>query len=183
MGLIIGGIPVIAKEVPYKKGYFLWAFISFALVFSLSFLGTNHDYVLKNTYMDFIVFFIGGLLEAFGTVLPGISSTALLMLMGVYNHYLVILSGALNISYLMDTLKFVIPFSLGMLIGIIGISILINYLFRNYHKQTFSLILGVSVASIFMLGKNLIPFVINFKQLLISFIMLIVGYLITNKLE
>lgn len=183
LGLIIGGIPVIAKEVPYKKGYFLWAFISFALVFSLSFLGTNQDYVLKNTYMDFIVFFIAGLLEAFGTVLPGISSTALLMLMGVYNHYLVILSGALNISYLMDTLKFVIPFSLGMLIGIIGISILINYLFRNYHKQTFSLILGVSVASIFMLGKNLIPFVINFKQLLISFIMLIVGYLITNKLE
>lgn len=183
LGLIIGGIPVIAKKVPKEKKYYLVIFISFTFVFSLSFLGTNQDYVLKNTYVDLIIFFIAGFLEAVGTVLPGISSTALLMLMGVYNHYLVILSGALNISYLFDTLRFVIPFSLGMLIGIIGISILVNYLFKAYCNQTFSLILGISLSSIFLLGSNLIPYIISFKQLAIALVMLIVGYLITNKLE
>lgn len=183
LGLIIGGIPVIIKKVPKRKNYLLLVLIAFIIIFSLSLVGTNKDYVLKNTYIDLIVFFIAGLLEAVGTVIPGISSTALLMLMGVYNHYLVILSGALNISYLRETLRFVLPFSLGMIIGIILISILINYLFKYYKKQTFSLILGVSIASILMLGKNLIPYILTFKQLLISLFFLIIGYLVTNKLE
>jgi uncharacterized membrane protein len=103
--------------------------------------------------------------------------------MGVYNHYLVILSGALNMSYLVDTLRFVLPFSLGMIIGIIVISLLVNYLFRYYKIHTFSLILGVSIASTFMLGKNLIPFVKSFSELLIALLFLGIGYLIINKLE
>ena len=183
LGLIIGGIPVVSRKVPKKKKYFILSLISFILIFSLSFLGETKDYVLKNTYIDLIIFFISGLLEAIGTVLPGVSSTALLMLMGVYNHHLVVLSGALNINYLRDTLRFLIPFSLGMLIGIILLSMLINYLFRYYKEETFSLILGISIASIFMLGKTLIPYIISFKDLLISLIMLIVGYLVTYKLE
>ncbi|MBQ8682007.1 MAG: DUF368 domain-containing protein [Bacilli bacterium] len=183
LGLIIGGIPVITKRIDKKISNYWLALIAFSLVFSLSFLGTNQDYVLKNTYVDLIVFFIAGFLEAVGTVLPGISSTALLMLMGVYNHYLVILGGALNLGSLLETLRFVLPFLLGMLIGVIGLSILINYLFKSYKDQTFSLILGISVSSVFLLGKNLVPFVTTFKDLLIAGIMLLIGYLVTNKLE
>ena len=183
IGLIIGGIIPISKNIPKKSNYYLLVLISFIIVFSLSFLGTNQDYVLKNTYIDLFIFFIAGLLEAVGTVLPGISSTALLMMVGIYNHYLVVLSGALNIYYLKDTLRFVIPFSSGMLIGIITISILVNYLFKYHYKKTISLILGVSIASIILLGKNLLPFINNFKDLLFSFLMLIIGYLITCKLK
>lgn len=183
LGLIIGGIPVVAKKVPKRRGCFLLVLVSFGLVFSLAFLGTGEDYVLKNTYIDLVVFFIAGFLEAVGTVLPGVSSTALLMLMGVYNHYLVILSDALNVTSLMTTLRFVLPFLLGMLIGIVLISLLISYLFRYYSEQAFSVILGISIASIFMLGKNLIPFVTSFWQLLVAVILLWIGYLITNKLE
>ena len=183
LGLIIGGIPVVYKMVPKRNKYLLLVIISFTLIFSLSFLRDSEEYVLKNTYIDLLVFFMAGLLEAVGTVIPGISSTALLMLMGVYNHYLVILSGVLNISYLMDTLRFVLPFSLGMVIGIIFISIIINYLFKYFKRETFSLILGISIASIFMLGKQIVPYILDFKELLISLFFLIIGYLITNKLE
>ena len=103
--------------------------------------------------------------------------------MGVYNHYLVILSGALNISYLVDTFRFIIPFSLGFLIGIVLVSLLVNYLFNKYKIQTYSLILGVSIASIFLLGKGLVVLVTSFWQLLILVVLLVIGYLITNKLE
>lgn len=183
LGLIIGGIPVIGRKVPKDKKYYLLVLIAFGLISSLSFLGTNQDYVLKNNYMDLFVFFGAGLLEAVGTVLPGISSTALLMLIGVYNHYLVILSGALNFSYLMDTIRFVLPFSLGMLMGIVGISLLINYLFKFYKNQTFSLILGVSISSVVLLGSKILPFITSIKHLMIALILLLIGYLITNKLE
>ena len=135
LGLIAGGLPVIYKKVPKTGKYLVLVLISFTLIFSLSFLSNNNDYVLKNTYIDLIYFFIAGILEAVGTIIPGISSTALLMLIGVYNHYLVILSGLLNISYLIDTLRFIIPFSLGMVLGIIIISIIINYLFKHFKKS------------------------------------------------
>lgn len=182
IGLIVGGIPVIGKKVPVTKCYILLVVVSFFLIFSLSFLGSNSDYVLKNTYVDYIVFFSAGFLEAVGTVIPGISSTALLMLMGVYNHYLVVLGGALNVFYLADTLRFIIPFLLGMMIGIIIISILINYLFRYYSKQTYALILGISIASILMLSKGLLSYFNNIGNILISLVMLIIGYLITYRL-
>lgn len=183
IGLIIGGIPIIARKVPLKKKYILLVLIAFSLVFSLSLLGANKDYIIKNTYIDYIMFFIAGLLEAVGTVLPGISSTALLMLMGMYNHYLVILSSSLNIFYLSDTLRFIIPFSLGMISGIISLSILINYLFRHHQNHTYSLILGISISSILMLSNNIFSYITNISSLLISLIMLLIGYLVTNKLE
>ena len=183
LGLIMGGIPVIFKRVPRRKKYFLLMFLAFGLMFSLSFLKTGQEYVMKNTYVDFLAFFVAGLLEAVGTVLPGISSTALLMLMGMYHHYLVILSGALNFHYFMDTLRFLIPFSLGMVSGIIGISILVNYLFCFYRRQTFALILGVSMASILMLFSQVIPYMVGIKEIIISFVMVLIGYFITYKLE
>lgn len=182
LGLIAGGLPVIYKKVPKRLNYLILVLISFALIFSLSFLSNDNDYVLKNTYIDLIFFFMAGILEAVGTVIPGISSTALLMLMGVYNHYLVILSGLLNISYLYDTLRFIIPFSIGMIMGIIIISIIINYLFKYFKEITFSLILGIAIASIVMLGKQMVPFIKNFNQLLIAFLFLFLGYIITNKI-
>lgn len=182
LGLIMGGIPVISKKVHLKNKYPI-VIASFTIITILSSLGNGADYVLKNTYIDLIVFFIAGLLEAVGTVLPGISSTALLMLIGVYNHYLTILSGALNINYLEDTLRFIIPFSLGTLIGIILISILVNYLFKHYKQTTFSLILGIAISSIFLLGNTLIPYIKSITNLLLSLLMISIGFLITNRLE
>lgn len=183
LGLILGGLPVISKNISRNNKCYFLLIVSFIFVFGLSFLGTNQNYIIKNTYIDLVVFFIAGVVEAVGTILPGISSTALLMLMGVYNYYLLIIGNSLNISSLAYTLRFVIPFILGMLIGIILLSLLINYLFKYYKEETFSLILGISIASILMLAKNLVPYIENIIQIVISFLFLIIGYLITNKLE
>ena len=56
IGLIIGGIPFIIKKVPKEKKYLFLSIISFVSVFGLTFLSSNKDYVLKNNYIDFIVF-------------------------------------------------------------------------------------------------------------------------------
>ena len=183
LGLIIGGVPTIFKGVSKKGSSIFIVFVSFFVMFGLTFLGTGEDYVLKNTYVDLLVFFVAGFLEAVGMILPGISSTALLMILGVYDYYLIIIGGIFNINSLMVTLRFVLPFIAGMLFGIVGISLLINYLFKWYREETFSLIFGVSVASIFMIVKNLIPFINNGFQVFLMVVLLSVGYLITNKLE
>ena len=183
IGLILGGVVFLYKNVYKSSKYYLISLISFLIIFSISSLGGGSDYVLKNTYIDYIVFFIAGFLEAVGTVMPGVSSTALLMIIGVYNYYLVILSGALNIFYLKETLCFIIPFSLGMIIGVIFLTIIINYLFKYHKASTYSIVLGISFSSIFTLASSSIKYISDIKSFVLAVLMLLLGYFITNKLE
>lgn len=183
IGLIFGGVTFLYKNVYKSSKYFLISLISFVVVFGISTLGGSGEYVLKNTYIDYIVFFIAGFLEAIGTVMPGVSSTALLMMIGVYNYYLVILSGALNIFYLKETLSFIIPFSLGMIIGIIILTIIINYLFKYHKAGTYSMVLGISFSSIFTLTSSSIKYISDIKTFVLAILMFLLGFFITNKLE
>ena len=182
LGLIIGGIPTILKETSKKKRFIFLSIISFILMLIPSLTTTTNNYIIKNNFIDIIIFFTAGLLEAAGTVLPGISSTALLMLIGVYDNYIITLSNILNITQLIENLYFLIPFSIGMLLGIIAITILVNYLFKLYRKETFSIILGISLATIISLIIRLAPYIIDSYQLILSSILLMLGYLLTKKL-
>lgn len=182
IGLIIGGMPVVCRNIEKRKSSLFIVVLSFLLMSFLSFQSIDYTYVLKNTYFDFFVFFLAGILEAVGTILPGISSTALLMLMGVYHHYILILSHVFNLGLLKDTLYFLIPFSLGMFLGIIGFALLIHYLFLSYRNQTFSFILGISFSTIFLLFLKLVPFVAGIGSFVFSIMLMGVGYFITNRL-
>lgn len=182
LGLIIGGIPTIIKEVPKRKNTNFLVVISFIIMLFLSLTTTNNNYIIKNNLTDILVFFSAGLLEAVGTILPGISSTALLMLIGIYDTYIITLSNILNISLLLENLYFIVPFSLGMLIGLISITILVNYLFKLYREETFSVILGISISTIISLILRLIPYITGIYEIIIVLILLPIGYIVTKKL-
>lgn len=182
IGLIIGGIPILKQKVPMTPKYYSLIASAFLIMTAITMISPNNNYILKNNYLDILVFFASGLLEAVGTVLPGISSTALLMLVGVYNNYIEILGNAFNIIKLKETLYFVLPFSLGMLIGIIIISLIVNYLFKHYQEITFAVILGISLSTCLSLLTKLVPLIVSFKALIISLLLLTIGYTITSKL-
>lgn len=182
LGLIIGGIPVIRHNMKQNKFTYFLSLLAFFFMLLLTFNGTATNYVLKNNIIDALVFFFSGFLEALGTVLPGISSTALLMLVGVYDYYIVILGNVLEVTNLSNTLYFLVPFSLGMFVGIIIISMLVNFLFKYYKEKTFSIIFGISLATVLTLLIRLFPYLTNFSSIVISVIMIIIGYFLTNKL-
>jgi len=182
IGLILGGIPVIKNKITSNKSNLLIITISFFVMTILSISNINNNYVLKNNYIDTIVFFISGILEALGTVLPGISSTALLMLIGVYNNYIIMIKNALNPMLISETLFFILPFSLGLFLGIIVISLLVNFLFKHYYEKTFSLILGISFSSVTLLVIKLLPEIQNVFSLLICCTLTLLGFFLTHKL-
>lgn len=182
IGLILGGVPLILQSTQKsKKGYIL-TIISLTIMSIISLTNINFNYIIQNNFLDSIVFFGGGLLEALGTVVPGISSTALLMLVGIYNIYLEVLSNIFNFHDIIDNITFLIPFSLGLLLGIILLSLLINYLFKNYRKLTFSFILGVTLSSIFLLLIKVITNITSIIEIPICLIFLIIGSYITKKI-
>ena len=182
LGLIIGGIPVITTKITKRSSNYLLIFLAFIFMFIIGVATPNNHYELKHNLIDLLVFFSSGLLEAIGTVLPGISSTSLLMLIGVYDSYLITLGNIFNLSLLYETMYFLVPFSIGLFIGIITITLLVNYLFKYYQAKTFAIILGISCATIISLIIRLFPYINSTFSLIIAVFFLIIGYFITNKL-
>ena len=181
IGLIMGSIPFIYnKSKKNIKGYIL-LIISFIIMVFINNIGGNTNYVIKYNYIDLIKFSLSGILEAIGTIIPGVSSTLLLMMMGTYNIYLSNLSNIFNINNIANNIWFFMPFTLGLLIGIIILSKLIDYLFKNYNNETYSIILGIILSSSILLIKRVISnynYTINMIE---SLALLIIGLYIGKK--
>ena len=182
VGLIFGGIPVILKKISCSYDNFFCFFISFLFVFVLSIFHLDYVYRVQYGLFDIFFFFIAGFFEAIGTVLPGISSTALLMLLGIYPFYIQVIGNIFSLSMFWNHMFFLVPFSFGMILGIISISLLVNYLFCNYKERTFASILGFSFGSVLLLIIKLIPYVSGLFSIIISFIFFLIGFFVTYKL-
>ena len=99
-----------------------------------------------------------------GIVVPGVSSTVVLMCLGVYSHYLNAVATA-NLSILF-------PMGIGVLLGSILFLKIIQFLLDKYYSQTFYAIIGFVLGSIFVLypgieftGQGILPlllFMISF---------------------
>ena len=83
IGLIIGTTPSIINKTEKKDNYLV--IISFLIFFFISISNIDNTYIKQNNYIDSLVYFISGITEAIGTVVPGVSSSALLMIEGTYN--------------------------------------------------------------------------------------------------
>ena len=182
IGLILGSIPIIYKESLKNKTGYLLIIISFIIMILINNISSNNNYIVKNNYTDLIVFFISGIIEAIGTIIPGISSTALLMIIGVYNIYLNMLSSIFNINILPSILWFFIPFSMGLFISIIIISIIIDYLFKNHKEKTYSIIIGIVNSSSLILILRLFNNYKTINDIIVSFICLATGFYISRKI-
>lgn len=101
----------------------------------------------------------------------GVSSTIILMLLGVYGTYLSAIS-ALNINVLF-------PLVIGITIGSIIFMKIIQVLLNKYHSQTMFGIIGFSLGSVLILfpgyGFNL--------ESLIGLILLFLGFIIGKNIK
>ena len=182
VGLILGGIPIVMKDVSVNRKNIILMVLSFVFVIFL--LNSSHHFIyqINGNNRDLVMFFLAGVMEAVGTVLPGISSTALLMLMGIYSYYIGIVSQLFSISDIIANLFFLVPFSLGLLLGVIIISYLVSYLFQYYKERTFSVILGFSLASLVVIIVELFPYFCGAFSILISFLLVVCGFFVSSRL-
>lgn len=147
IGLILGNIPALIKKACskqiFKLRYLLYLFTTFTVGIFLVLLEKNLNILSSTTEYSYIFLIISGLLMSAGVIIPGISSTLILMLLGVYDSYLVSVS----------TLYFplLIPMGIGLIIGSIICMKIIKFLLDRFHIQTFFSIIGFTLGSIFVL--------------------------------
>lgn len=174
IGLIIGGVPSIYRKVN-KKDYYI-TIIAFIIFFLISIGGIANNYVIKNNIYDFIIFFVSGIVEAMGSVVPGISGTALLMIIGTYDDVITAI-GNLN------NLKVIIPFCIGLFIGLIVVVKIVDYLFRKCENKVYAFVFGVLLSSTVLLIVQ--AFKNDFKMIhfVIGLVFMVIGIVISNLLE
>ena len=174
IGLIIGGIPSVTCKVR-KEDYFI-TIISFCFFFCISITNINNLYIIKGNIFDFFVFLFSGVLEAVGTVVPGVSSTALLMIMGTYNTIITSIGNFENI-------KILIPFVIGFIIGLIIIVKVTHYLLNKKENKVYSFVLGILLSSIVLLIIQSFKNKFDLIHLVVGLLLMVVGIFISNFME
>lgn len=154
IGLILGCIPSIFKicnsKEKFRLHYIMFFIVSFIVALLLIFLENSLSSNIGIYYGDnysFEFLLLAGFLMSIGVVVPGISSTVILMLLGVYETYLYAVS--------IINMRILFPMGIGLLIGGFLCMKLIRFLLNKYHSQTYYSILGFVLGSIFILLPNI----------------------------
>lgn len=171
VGLIIGGFPFVINKVK-KKDYFI-SVVSFSLFFLISVFNINNSYVLRNNFIDTVIYFFSGGIEAIGTIVPGVSGTALLMIVGTYDSIVYSIGNLTNF-------KIIFPFIIGITLFILLFVKLVDYLFRKYNDKMYAFILGVLVSSTVLLVIQVFKDKVIFLDVLIGIVFMFIGIFISS---
>ncbi len=161
VGLVVGSLPLILKKASAKKfDYKNIALISVAFTVVVAvFLIKGGDTVettraINPGYMIWL--FICGTVASAAMVIPGISGSFVMVMLGVYSTVLTSVSQLKNYlvnpsdtELLFSLLKVLLPLGLGVIAGIILISKLIELLFKKFRTETYYVIFGLILGSIF----------------------------------
>lgn len=174
MGLILGVIPYIMKQAEVKRNFtarhiIILVVIGAALA-STAFIQTSED-VAPITTLSVPVFFLlffSGWLASMAMLLPGISGSFILLLLGVYTTAINALS-TLNIPV-------ALAIGAGVIVGFIVSSKAIRYLLENFTYATYAAIIGLILGSLFVVFPG---FASDTTTLVTSLITFAVGLVFT----
>lgn len=148
MGLILGVIPYIMRQAEVKKNFTARHIVILILIgaalASMAFIQPNED-VAPITSLSVPVFFLlffSGWLASMAMLLPGISGSFILLLLGVYTTAINALS-TLNLPVVM-------AIGAGVIVGFIVSSKAIQYLLEHFTYVTYAAIIGLILGSLFV---------------------------------
>lgn len=169
IGVILGGAPLMyikAKENGFEKRNLIYLIIGIVAVLLMT--GEHKDSSIAITslnLLNFIWLFIGGIIVAIALILPGISGSFMLLVLGLYNTVITAVT-ELNIIIL-------IPIALGGIFGTLATARIIENLLSKYPQQTYMMILGFVLGSVF----GIFPAYEGVGSTIIGIVLAVIGFL------
>ena len=173
LGLVFATVNVIYKLInQWSRLNFFFLIISIVLSY---FLSSFSVYETDKISLLYILF--SGVIASSAMILPGISGSLILVILGVYAYLIKSL----------DNLKMIVIFTFisGTLIGLLGFSRILKYLFNKHRDTTYTIMLGLVIGSI----EKVWPWNKSFStelsnlNLLLSISLVILGFVIVILLE
>lgn len=187
IGLILGGVPLLIKKTKghtHKiSNWFIFG-ITASIILIFTFLKSEESIVhLINLNLgDYLLLFLIGMIASATMVIPGMSGSFILMLLGYYKPILDTIKSLTKFQNISGNILILIPFGLGIVIGIILIAKLIELLLKKYEIPTYFGIIGFVIASIVAIVKPLTNISIHPLQIIIGIILFLIGGVVAYRL-
>lgn len=193
IGLIVGGLPAMTKKVKgqsIRLSHILACVLFFALVVGLAAVGETEGAAadLSFNMVNVVKLFGVGVIASATMVIPGVSGSMILMIMGYYNPVLSEINRFIdnlvkfNVPGLLDGCAILIPFGIGVVVGIFAIAKVIEIIFTKFPYIAYWAIIGLIIASPFaiLMMNNLGT--ITVVTVLTGIVALVAGIFVALKL-
>lgn len=164
LGVIFGGLPVLYKKTNTTnkaKKDFIYFMIGLAIILIMTlYKGTIINLAASTGILNYLFLILAGIIIAVALILPGISTSFMLLSLGLYDITIKAINN-IEINYLL-------PIMIGCVFGVITTTKILEKLLRKKPRQTYLLILGFVAGSIIEVfpgipgGMNIIYTIITF---------------------
>ncbi len=193
IGLIVGGLPAVWQKVKgkgIKISYIVPFVLFFAVVVGMAAIGEKEGTAadLSFSVWSVIRLFAVGIIASATMVIPGVSGSMMMLLLGYYNPIVAAIKNfvtalaSFDMAGILEGCGILVPMGLGIVVGIFAIAKVIEIIFEKFPIQAFWAIIGLIVASpiaIFLLGDVGAITVIGILTSIVTFA---VGFLVAVKL-
>ncbi len=157
-GLIAGSLPFILKKVKGHTvtiGKIIPFLIFFGVVILMALLGETDGNAADVSFnlINMIKLFGVGIIAAATMVVPGVSGSMMLMLLGYYDTILKVINNfvdalvTFDVNGLLTGVGILVPFGIGVVVGIFLIAKLIEFIFSKAEIHAYYAIIGLIIAS------------------------------------
>ena len=192
-GLIAGSLPFIFKKVKghsVSTGKLIPFFIFFGIVILMAVLGENGGAAADVSFglVNILKLFAVGVIAAATMVVPGVSGSMMLMLLGYYDTIIETINDfidaliAFNLNEVLRVFGILAPFGIGIVIGIFAIAKLIEFIFKKAEIHAYYGIIGLILASPIAILMKTDWSQFSIPLLAIGIITFIGGWFIASKL-
>lgn len=184
LGAVAGGIPLIIKEANIKKSdflnkktgkydhytvgkvflYILYAFIGIGFVYLISLIPEGVFVANESGIQNFLIKIAGGVIVAIALVLPGISVSQMLLMLGLYEE---VFGSIKNFDILP-----LIPLGIGLVAGIILSTLAIGKAIEKHPQATYIIVFGFVLGSL----PELFPGMPNGSEIFVCLLTAILGF-------
>ena len=193
IGLILGSLPMMAQKVKgntIRISHIISFLIFFVLVIAFALMGEGEERAAELTInlIGALKLFGVGVVAAATMVIPGVSGSMMLMLMGYYNPVLKTINSFVsnladgNVAGMWHDCGFLIQFGIGVVFGIFAIAKNIEKIFEKFPMQAYWAIIGLIIASPVAIVLLNDFSGINVVSVITGIVMLGIGIIISRKL-
>ncbi|MDE6204021.1 MAG: DUF368 domain-containing protein [Lachnospiraceae bacterium] len=193
IGLIVGGLPAMYKKVKgkgIKISYIIPFLLFFALVVGMAAMGETESAAadLSFSIWSVIKLFLVGVIASATMIIPGVSGSMMLLLLGYYNPIIASIKNfitalaAFDVAGIIKECGVLVPMGIGIVVGIFVIAKIIEIIFEKFPIQAFWAIIGLIVASpiaILLMGNI---GTISVVSVLVSVVTFAAGFVVAMKL-
>ncbi len=144
IGFILGTVPELWRDAGIegrtKKSYAALA-VGFAVMLAILILLQKTD--ISSMKADFIGYIFCGILWGISFIVPGLSSSTLLLFFGLYEP---MLDGIAAIDF-----SVILPIIIGIAACVAILSKAVNSLYKNHYNSIYHLVIGVVIATVIMI--------------------------------